>query len=73
MSSSYPPGEPVLTPAVVDKDNKDNKDNDEMSPDSLRKLHAMLAESEASIARGEPSTSWDEMLEEWRREDEANR
>jgi hypothetical protein len=43
MSSSYPPAEPAVAPT----------DEHERSPESLRELRAVIAESRAEFARGE--------------------
>jgi hypothetical protein len=40
-----------------------------MSPESRRELHAVLETSETEIAAGAPTTTIDELREEWRRED----
>jgi hypothetical protein len=40
-----------------------------MSHESRRELHAVLETSETEIAAGAPTTTIDELREEWRRED----
>ncbi|NUQ78222.1 MAG: hypothetical protein HUU21_32230 [Polyangiaceae bacterium] len=46
MSQSTPPAEPVPVHPDLDEDG-------EISPESLRELHAAIARSEEEIARGE--------------------
>jgi hypothetical protein len=49
--------------------NAGDEAGDEMSPESRRELHAVLETSETEIAAGAPTTTIDELREEWRRED----
>jgi hypothetical protein len=63
MSSSYPPAEPAVMPGDLDKDG-------EMSPESRRELDAIIAESEAEIARGE-GISLEQALAEIRHDEQV--